>query len=244
MQADHIHPGDDVIDPFRAGMGPRAEQVVAYFFAYLASLFFTLENEWTHWLTLVSVPLVAVWWVSRRRDRSLPLREVARGLGLHLPEGGRGMVLALGLAVGFQGIQLLNGPQRSELLQILATGRALWIVPAALLLVTATAGFTEEFFFRGVLQRALTARLGSWPGAVVLTSVAFSLFHFPYAYLDPDWPSAGDLVQAGLSSLTTGTMGGLALGLVFVRARGSLVPGVLVHSCINWIPAIRLLANQ
>lgn len=40
-------------------------------------------------------------------------------------------------------------------------------------------GLVEELIFRGVLQRTLTARLGTWPG-IFLTSAIFGLMHAGY----------------------------------------------------------------
>jgi hypothetical protein len=56
------------------------------------------------------------------------------------------MWLALVLGLLVQGFQLMNGPQRRELLEVLGSDASLWIVPATLLLVLVTAAFTEEFF--------------------------------------------------------------------------------------------------
>ena len=64
--------------------------------------------------------------------------------------------------------------------------------PLALVLLMMTAGFTEEFFFRGVLQTRLTTSLKSKVWGVVVAAVLFGLYHLPYAYLHPGWPSHGD----------------------------------------------------
>jgi len=222
---------------------PKAEYWLLYFVALFVSLFATLEGELAHWITLVLLPFLGIVWVARRGDPSVSFLEITRSLGLHWPEGGRGVPLAVVLAVVVQGFQLMNGPQRRELALILSSGGAVWVIPSAFLLLMMTAAFTEEFFFRGILQRSLMARLGGWRSAIVLTSIAFSLYHLPYAYLDAGWPSVGDIVQASRVAFTTGVMGGVALGLVFVRAGGSLLPSVFLHACINWIPAIRLVAR-
>jgi len=42
-------------------------------------------------------------------------------------------------------------PRRNEaIVEIFRSGRALYLFPLTLLLMLATAGFTEEFFFRGI----------------------------------------------------------------------------------------------
>jgi membrane protease YdiL (CAAX protease family) len=106
-----------------------------------------------------------------------------------------------------------------------------------------TAAFTEEFFFRGVFQRAVTGRLRSSLLGILVTSVAFSLYHVPYAYWKSSWPSHGDLGHAFQLGFVTGVMGGVVLGVLFVRSKGSILPGVLLHGFINWMPAIRAVGE-
>lgn len=222
---------------------PRASWAVGYFLIYLAYLSVYQEGEVAHWATLVAIPLLGVWRLSPRWGTLSSLGETARRLGLHWPQKSRGIGLALVLGLLVQGFQLMNGPQRRELWGILDSSAAVWVVPTGLLLVLVTAAFTEEFFFRGVLQRALTGRFGSAVAGIAVTSVAFSLYHLPYAYSKPSWPSTGDLIHAIQLAFVTGLMGGVVLGVVFVRSGGSLLPGVLLHGFINWIPAIRAVAE-
>ena len=223
---------------------PKASWAVTYFSVYFGYLWLAPESELWHWVSLVLLPWTLLWLWARREEADLGIREIGRRLGLVWPTAGRGMGLALVLVVAVQGIQLMNRGQAQEILSILASSRAIWIVPAAALFGLLTAGFTEEFFFRGILQRALSARLGSQVYGVIGTSILFALYHVPYAYLNPFWPSAGDLPQAFLLAATNGIPGGLILGFVFVRSRGSLVPCILVHAAVDWMPAIRLLGRM
>lgn len=87
-------------------------------------------------------------------------------------------------------------------------------VPELLLWLTmsATAGFAEEFLFRGYLTRQFSAWSGSRPLAIVLQAVVFGLSHGYYS-------SAIMVVIALL---------GLFLGLL-AHWRKSLRPGMLFH---------------
>jgi membrane protease YdiL (CAAX protease family) len=216
---------------------------VGYFLIYLAYLSIHQEGEVAHWATLVAIPLLGVWRLSPRWGSPASLRKTARRLGLHWPAQGHGLVLALVLGTLVQGFQLMNGPQRRALWGVLGSSAAIWVVPASLLLVLLTAAFTEEFFFRGVLQRAISGRFGSAALGIAVTSVAFSLYHMPYAYWNPFWPSAGDPLHALQLAFVNGLLGGVVLGAVFVRSRGSILPGVLLHGFINWIPAVRAVGE-
>lgn len=222
---------------------PKASWVLLYFSAYLGYLWLVPESELAHWASLVVVPWILLWLLTRRVEPGLRIRDVGRRLGLAWPRANRGIGIALGLTVLVQAVQLLNGAQRAQLLQVSSSSRALWIVPTALLFTLLTAGFTEEFFFRGVMQRALSAHFGSHGRGILATSVLFSLYHVPYAYLNPFWPSSGDLVHATQLAFTNGLLGGVVLGWLFARASGSLVPCVLVHAAVDWIPAMRLIAQ-
>lgn len=222
---------------------PKASWVLTYFGLYFAYLWLAPESELGHWATLVLFPWLLVWLLTRRTEPGVRIREIGRRLGLAWPRGNRGLGIAAALFALVQVVQLLNATQRQQVLQVVSSSRALWILPAALVFTLATAGFTEEFFFRGVVQRALSSGRHAHVRGIVLTSVLFSLYHVPYAYLSPFWPSSGDLLHATQLAFTNGLLGGLILGLLFARAPESLVPCVLVHSAVDWIPAMGLLAQ-
>lgn len=77
-------------------------------------------------------------------------------------------------------------------------------------------GFTEELLFRGVLQRALTARLGRWPG-ILLASAIFGLMHSGYRLPE-------ELIFAGTL--------GLVFGVVYDWT-DSLVLITIMHGILN-----------
>ncbi len=70
----------------------------------------------------------------------------------------------------------LSGPARSY------TGSAHSVAALSVLMVLLALGapFVEEIFFRGLLMRSLTARLGA-PWAILLSAVLFALAHFEAA---------------------------------------------------------------
>lgn len=95
-----------------------------------------------------------------------------------------------------------------------------------------TAGFCEEFIFRGYLIWAFQASLGAW-GAAALSSVAFGLAH---AY------------QGARGILSTAIVG--ALLAVLVLLTGSLWPAIVVHALLDigqgWVAwlVLRRAGNQ
>ena len=211
---------------------------LAYFAVYLAYLFATLESEAWHWLTLVAIPiLIALTFGGGRRSPS----EVLGTFGLRREGWSKGLGWALLLGVAITLMQVTLFGNRREILALVESGRALWLYPLMLLLMFAMAGFTEEFFFRGFLQTRLEVLTRSPWVAVAIVTVLFSLYHVPYAYLNPMWPSAGDWGLAWQAAFSNGVPGGLVLGALYKLSGRNLVPCIVLHSMINAAPAMTLI---
>jgi membrane protease YdiL (CAAX protease family) len=219
----------------------EAELALGYTALYLGYLFLYPENELAHWLTLVVLPVLGLWLIRSRRRTWRSFRATIGSVGL-VPSrlrDGVGTALVVGLAV--QILPLLGRPQREALGELVASGRILYLLPLALVFLLLTVAFTEEVFFRGVIQTRLAAWWGSWLWPVLITSVLFSLYHVPYAYLNEHWPSAGNFGHAVGLAFLNGLPGGLILGWVYVRGRGNLLAPMLTHAMIDLIPAMVLL---
>lgn len=74
----------------------------------------------------------------------------------------------------------------------------------------------EEMFFRGFLHRGLAATRLRWIGAIAITSVLFSLAHFP----------------ADLWSFAHGILVGTLLGGARHHS-GSIAPSIAIHAILN-----------
>ena len=215
----------------------EAYVITCYFVVYVGYLFVHPEGELWHWLTLVLVPLAGLFFLGRYSSLSSLLRSI--GLVRENAASGLGWVLILGLS--FQVLQLLNRRQRAEIGTILAEPLGMLSLIGAFLLLIATVATTEEVFFRGVLQTRLANYARSELIGVLLATAAFIAYHVPYAYLKPSWPSAGDFPGAIQLAAANGGIGGIALGLVYWRSRRNLLAVVLLHACIDLIPATRLV---
>ncbi len=220
-------------------MKSEAPLALVYFLLYLGYLFLNPESELEHWLTLVALPLVLLILYQRRVWDDWSLAKTLATVGLERGKLGRGLVWAipLGLVVSLL-VQLLFSRSSEAFWELIVSGRFFYLLPLALVMLLLTAGFTEEFFFRGVLQTRLAALLRSKVLAILVVSILFGLYHLPYAYLNPHWPSHGDLVAAFQAAMVNGMLGGVVLGAVYVFARGNLVAPVIVHSLINLFPAM------
>jgi membrane protease YdiL (CAAX protease family) len=221
--------------------GPESAFAMGYTALYLGYLCLRQEGELSHWLTLVALPFVGVWLIRSRRRSRTSLGAALGSVGLARSRLTRGLGTAVVVGALLQLVQLANRHQRAALGEIIASGEIVYLLPLAFVLLLVTAAFAEEFFFRGVLQTRLTALCRSSLWAVLITSVLFALYHFPYTYFDPGWPSAGKPVDALVLALMNGIPGGLILGWVFVRAKGNLVAPIITHAMIDVIPAMRLV---
>ncbi|MGD8279125.1 MAG: CPBP family intramembrane metalloprotease [Gemmatimonadota bacterium] len=212
---------------------------LAYYLAYLAYLFRRPENELVHWFSMVLVPLVIAGLALPRGRRVL--REALASVGLrrgNLRKGIGWAVLAGGVITVFQ---VFAGGRADAIQALFRSGRALWLFPFAFAVMLELAGFTEEFLFRGFIQTRLEPLLRSRWAAVLVTALLFGVYHLPYAYLNPQWPSHGDWGAAWLAALGNGVPGGLLLGALYVFSRGNLLACVVLHALNNAAPAMTLI---
>lgn len=220
---------------------PRVEAILSlgYFALYLVYLFLYPENEAMHWLSLVLLPIGLFHVIGLRQDR--PFRDTLASVGLSKKTWRQGLWWAAILGLSLSVAQLFMSNRGEAIWALIASGKALVLFPIAFLFLFVTAAFTEEFFFRGIVQ----GRLGSWfqskLWAVLVTSVLFGMYHIPYAYLNPNWPTHGQLGAAIGVAMGEGIIGGLILGAVYERSGRNLVAAVLVHTLIDTLPAMTII---
>lgn len=104
--------------------------------------------------------------------------------------------------------------------------------PIFFCLMLLTAGFTEEFFFRGIVQRCVTRSLKRPYIAILLTGVLFGLYHFPFAYYLWD-QTAGSVVDSLKIILTDQAVTGCALGLMYYKSSNNFWSSAVLHSFVN-----------
>jgi uncharacterized protein len=131
------------------------------------------------------------------------------------------LVVAVYQASGVSQKTINNLGQPARQVTGLARG---WGEVVLVLVVVVGAPVVEELFFRGLLLRALQARVGS-VAAVVVSGLLFGLAHFEPLQLP---------VLAGF---------GVVLGMVALRT-GRLGPGICAHAAFNALAVYSILSSR
>lgn len=224
-----------------SGARRRALLALGYFAVYMGYHFWRPESDPLHWVSLVIVPLALIYAFEREPEGERSLRATLASVGLRRGNLATGLRWAIPLGLLISALAALASSRRAEVWDVVTSVRALYMLPAAFLLLLLLAAFTEEVFFRGILQTRLTDWTRSRVAGVLITALLFGIYHIPYAFLKPSWPSYGDLGAATTVALWEGGLGGLILGAVFVFAKRNLVASILVHALIDLFPAVALI---
>jgi membrane protease YdiL (CAAX protease family) len=199
-----------------------------------------LANDIAKWLWFVILPLGSLWFVCGRNPN---LASFLRSFGLHRQGLGKALLLGLVAFIILLPFILMSMPasQLKKIHDIFQQPlQAMVIIPVSFLLLLFTAGFTEEIFFRGILQSRLAKVMKSELRSCLIIAVLFGLYHLPYAYYSADWQSHGNLVWAIASVLTEQAIAGLVLGVLWMRTR-NLGASILLHVLIDLLPAMTML---
>ncbi|MHB1390616.1 MAG: CPBP family intramembrane glutamic endopeptidase [Thermoleophilia bacterium] len=220
----------------------EAAFALGYYFIFLGYLFFNPENELLHWVTLVILPSILLLIIQRRtRSSGWSLRDMLASVGLAKSNLKNGILLAILAALGLSALQINFSPDRQEIWTQISSGKILFTMPLAFIFMLLTAGFTEEYFFRGILQTRIVKALDSRLWGVAVVALLFGFYHLPYAYLNPDWPSHGDWMAALGSAFGDGVLIGIALGAVYEKSKNNLLACVIMHSLLNALPAVAMI---
>lgn len=176
---------------------------------------------------------VSIWFlvVSGRGIAYLDLRWPSiRDIGYGI--GGVIILVVVAMGVGFI-FSMLNVPTADNTIEETARTEGAQLLLLAIPFAWLAIGLGEELVFRGVIQRYLMETF-SVPGAIIITSIIFSLVHIP-AYFTPD-----PLALVSVLSLIFGLS--LILGWTYVRTENLLVP-IFIHGTYNAIVFLALYAS-
>lgn len=214
---------------------------LVYFVVFLVYLFFYQENEFMHWLSLVLIPTLLFYIYQKISIPEWKIKDTLASFGLRKGNLKNGLLWAVLLGLGLSVLQLFVSERSAAMWELVRSGNVVWMFPLAFILLFFTAGFTEEWFFRGVLQTRLSGALGSKFWAIILTSIAFSAYHVPYLYFLQNRPFTGDLGASISAAFVDGMLGGVILGAVYEKSKNNLLAVILVHAMIDILPAMTMI---
>lgn len=105
-------------------------------------------------------------------------------------------------------------------------------LPFSVCLTVTAEAFTEEFFFRGILQRYLCKLLKRPYIAILLSSAIFGLYRFPIAY-DLWDHTAGSIMNVLKTVVTEQAAFGCAYGLLYDKSNRNLWSSIGLHAFSN-----------
>lgn len=191
-----------------------------------------LASEVSKWLWFVAIPMGLLFVVACPKTS---LVSVLRSTGFRRRGSGKAALLGLSAFLALAPLIALSLPasRTQELIALLQNpGRFLVVALISLVLSFFTAAFTEEVFFRGVIQSRIQSVFGSETQACVMTAVLFGIYHLPYAYFSPSWPTHGNMALAFSSVVTEQMVIGLLLGVLWARTR-HIAASMVFHALIN-----------
>ena len=183
-----------------------------------------LINEAANWLFLVLFPLFITGWLKKEN-----LVTTLKKTGL-IRFNKKTLLKTLIVCILYQGsiilIFSLGGGAPDLFKNILSK------FPKLFCIMIFTAAFTEEFFFRGILQRTMVRSLKRPYIAILLTSILFGLYHYPFAFYLWD-ETAGSIANSLKTILTDQAVSGFALGLIYYKSNETLWSSIILHAFIN-----------
>lgn len=187
-------------------------------------------DEVTNWLFLVLLPLLILTGLKKGKFKET-FKKTLGEIGLKRMDKETGFRTIL-VCVLYMCILILVFRLGDEKLVISDIPKMLVRLPIFFCLMLLTAGFTEEFFFRGIVQRCLTRSLKRPYIAILFTGVLFGLYHFPFAYYLWD-QTAGSVVDSLKLILTDQAVTGCALGLMYYKSSNNLWSSAVLHAFVN-----------
>ena len=217
-----------------AGEGAKTEITFSlswyllYFALAMISIAYKINiiNEAANWLFLVLLPLLILVWLKRGK-----FKETLRDIGLRRIDKKTGINMCL-VCILYMAVLVFAFSLGDNKLVMADLPKMFIRLPVFFGVMFLTAGFTEEFFFRGIVQRCVANLLKRPYIAIVFTSVLFGLYHFPFAYYL--WgQTAGSVVDSLKAILTEQAVTGCALGLIYHKSNKNLWSSIILHAFIN-----------
>lgn len=187
-------------------------------------------NEISNWLFLVLIPLLVI----NRVRNCKRMANTLKALGLKRMDKKTvfRILLTCILYTGIVVFVFSLSDEASDINVLANVPKMMARFPLYFCLMFFTAAFTEEFFFRGILQRCLANSLKRPCTGILLASILFGLYHFPFAFYL--WENtAGSIINSLKDIMINQAFSGYALGLIYDRSNKNLWSSIILHACSN-----------
>lgn len=191
------------------------------------ALHINIINEATNWLFLVLFPVLFIA-VLRKESVIGILGET----GLKRFDPGNAIRTLL-VCILYTGVILLVFSLSDQASDILTSiPKILAKLPVYFCIMLLTAAFTEEFFFRGILQRYLINALKRPYTAILFASILFGLYHFPFAFYLWD-ETSGNILHSLSAIMINQAVTGYAFGFIYYKSNKNLWSSIILHAFTN-----------
>lgn len=140
---------------------------------------------------------------------------------------------------------LLYGVRDSDKILPMVTQLSFYIyLPASILMMVVIVAFWEEFFFRGAIQSSILSLFNMrFEYPVLITSIFFGIYHFPFRYLNEKSEHYNDILGSIASCLNEQFIMGVFLGLVVYKSK-NVWHGIWLHAFMNGISNVYRMSQM
>ncbi|OGU56475.1 MAG: hypothetical protein A2V66_05765 [Ignavibacteria bacterium RBG_13_36_8] len=218
--------------------------ILFYLLAFIICLFIFPDLEYVQWITLVIVPFTLLFFLQRKNLLTPSFKLSLALFGLKRNNISNGIIgsMLLGLVICI--IQYVFIFRNIVTFNILESLQVFLILPIAFLLLIFLGAFTEEFFFRGIIQTRIVRIIRSKTIGVVFTALLYAVFRIvPHPFtLEPSILPFFD--SQILSSFLEGLTIGILLGHVYVKSDENLISAVLLNAFIYLLPTMLFIQSN
>jgi len=184
-------------------------------------------NEAANWLFLVLFPLLII--AGSRKEKVI---KTLKEIGIKRVEK-KTIIRIFLVCILYEGMIIFVFSLSEEASNILNNIPKMLIrFPLFFCLMIFTAAFTEEFFFRGIIQRSMMNILKRPYTAILFAGILFGLYHFPFAFYLWD-ETAGSIINSLKMIMTDQAVFGCAFGLIYYKSNKNLWSSIILHAFAN-----------
>jgi len=212
--------------------------ILCYFLVYMIFSFSSPEAEYLHWSSLVVLPFGILYYIQRKNLIAPSLKLSLAFFGLRKNNMTKGLLSASVIGILLSLVLVVAGGNINSVSEIVLSAEVLYLMPLAFILQLITVGFTEEFFFRGVIQTRMVRLVKSNFLGITITSILFGIFRIPYYYLALGNTGFNSWDPFFIFIFGEGVVAGFIIGYMYLKSSENLLSAVVLHSAMMILPSL------